>query len=156
MSKQSTSKKSTSDHVKHEAKGWGTIILVGLAAIIILPQLLGGMFNITAGSAADLTKPVPGNARRLEEQRQQNTTPSTISDQETAAREQAKEQGDQLKAIRDAASTAAKPADTDGGYWPRLGEAPSGGLLGELPVVGGAVQGALKALGPGGVKALNP
>lgn len=148
-------KTSPTDRVIHEGKNGVGIILAIVGLVILLPSLLGAGLGIAADSADQLTKPIPGNAKRLNDQAQQ-TTPTTaapqMTDKELQARMQAKQLGDGLAAARIA--PAAPPED--GGYWPRLGEAPSGGLLGELPVVGGTIQGALKALGPGGTKALNP
>lgn len=160
----------TSGYVIQESKGWGKIAVGVVALVFFGPMLLSAFAGAltdsaipNAGKAADKLTcwPVqpacpPGNARRMDSQ--SSTAPTTaaapqeMTQEELQARMQAKQLGDGLAAARIA---PAAPAE-DGGYWPRLGEAPSGGLLGELPVVGGAVQGALKALGPGGTKALNP
>lgn len=48
---------------------------------------------------------------------------------------------------------SAKPEPETGGDWPRLGEAPSGGLLGAVPLVGPIVK---ELVAGGAVKALNP
>lgn len=154
----SKGKTSTSDHVKHEAAGWGTIILGGIALLFLAPALLGGLGGAVvsaAPKAADAatcwpTKPICP-PERVRPSSTPTTTPSKVTEDELKARMQAKSTGDALAAARPVPA----PEAGDGGYWPRLGEAPSGGPLGQLPVVGGAIEGALKALGPG-AKALNP
>lgn len=140
--------------VKNSSIGWvavavvaGVLLMGGIGKAIPTAMLNG------AGSVADRnTFPLPGNANRLNEQAAKNqpTTPTTVSDQEMAAREAAKQTGDKLMLERDA--SAPEIGSGGGGEsLPKLGDGPSGGLLGELPAVGGA----LKALGNGGLKALE-
>jgi len=140
--------------VKNSNIGW-------VVAIVVAVVMLGGIGSMGqvalsgAGAAADSLTPTlspPGNANNMNKQAQQHATPTTVptvSDEEMAKRGQAKTLGDQLP----------KPATvTPNPGVPTLAN-PSGGgsgILGELPVVGGAIQGAVKALGPGGLKALNP
>lgn len=145
------SKASTSDHVKHEAKGWGTIIVVGLAVIVLLPSLLGGALHAITPTADELTKPIPGNAKRTYGSTTPTTgAPRTLSSEELDARQQAKQIGDGLAKAKAAQSAA--PVDPRGGL-PAIGEAGGGSVLGQL--IPGA-EGAIKAIGPGLTKALNP
>lgn len=158
---------STSGYVVKEAKGWGKIAL-GVVVLIFFGPLLLSMFAgaVTdaaipnAGAAADkLTcwpvQPVcpPGNAKGMD--RDPRTTPTTAASQmtekELEARLQAKSLGDGLAAARAAAPPAA-PVDPRGGL-PSIDGGGTGGIVGELPAVGGIVR----ALSAGnGLKALNP
>lgn len=155
---------STSDTVKHEAKGWGGIILVGIALIMFGPALLATGLNMAAGEfvdnapkLGDAAKPIPGNANRLNEQARRaegattatTATPRTLSAEELAARQQAKQIGDGLAA----AKAQPVPAPDPRGGLPKIGEAGNGSVLGRL--IPGA-EGAVRAIGPGLAKALNP
>lgn len=141
---------SPTDRVVHEGKNVAGIVAVVVLLIVFLPSLLGGMFRISAGSAADLTKPIPGNAKRTYgDQASTPTTaaPSQLSQEELDARQQAKQIGDGL--------AKAQPAPTPNprGDLPAIGQAGGGSILGEL--LPGA-EGAVRAIGPGLIRALNP
>jgi hypothetical protein len=138
--------------VIHEGKNGAGIVIAVLALIIVLPSLLGAGLNIVGDSAEQMTKPVPGNAKRT--YGDQPTTPTTaapqMTEKELEARMQAKSLGDGLAAAR--AATPAPQVDPRGGL-PSLDGGGTGGIVGELPAVGGIVRALTQG---GGLKALNP
>ena len=143
---------STSDHVIHEGKGWGKIILVGFAVIFLLPSLFSIGLNVGADTAERLTKPIPGNAKRLNDQAGTTATTAApqMTEKELQARMQAKSLGDGLAAAR--AATPAPTPDPRGGL-PSIEGGGPGGIVGELPAVGGVVRALTQG---GGLKALTP
>jgi hypothetical protein len=136
--------------VKNSNLGWLAAIVV---VVLIVPNLfssLGGTAVKGAANAAnELTTPVPGNFNKMEKQKAQHTpTASTIPQDEMDARMAAKQAGDKLPPL-------APPIQPGAGLPTLSNPSPGGGIIGELPVIGGALNGAAKALGPG-MKALNP
>lgn len=150
-------KASTSDHVKHEAAGWGTIILGGIALLFLAPALLGGLGGAVVSAvpdAADAATCWPTAPLCPPERVRQSSTPTTgapkMTDQEMRARINAKATGDALAAAR---PVAPAPTPDPRGGLPAIGGAGSGGIVGELPAIGGAIRALAQG---GGLKALNP
>jgi hypothetical protein len=152
-----------SGHVIQESKGWGKIAL-GIVALIFFGPMLVATF---AGALTDAAIPNAGDAADKltcwpvqpacppERLRQSSTAPTTVAppqmtQSELEARMQAKSLGDGLAAAR--AATPAPQVDPRGGL-PSIDGGGTGGIVGELPAVGGIVRALTQG---GGLKALNP
>lgn len=143
-----------SDRVIREGKGWGTIVACGLLLLMFGPMLLAGAFNTAIDNAVpaadDLTKPIPGNAKRTYDNATPPTSaaaapPRSLSADELDARQQAKQIGDGLAKARAAQAQPATPVDPRGGL-PAVGQAGGGSVVGAL--VPGA-ESVVRAIGPG-------